>query len=101
MTPLLELLYDYAWHQPDLTRWLLGTNEVQDYHQSVKEADRHGQQLRERLDRPEREVLLGYINNADVQAAYERQMMFCQGLSMGLELGLWGGSWNTGPGAVR
>ncbi len=101
MTELYELLYDYAWRQTDLTRWLLRTNDVQDYHRCMEEADGHERQLRELLGKPEREVLLSYINSTDVRAAYERKMLFCQGLAMGLELGLWVRPWNTDPGALR
>ena len=101
MTQLFELLYDYAWYQADLTRWLFSTDDVRSYHHCIEETGEQEQKVRELVGEPGLPALLDYINSVDAQRDYERQMLFCQGLAMGLELGLWGGSWNTGPGAVR
>ena len=98
MTTVYEALFNYAQDQKNLTRWLLRTDDVQEYHRCAAQADEQEQKLRELLDKPGRALLLGYINNADVRAAYDRQMLFCQGLAMGLELGLWV---QTDSGAVQ
>ena len=87
MTRLFDLLYDDAWHRPDLTRWLLCGDDVQDYHRCIKEAEQREQNIRALLGQPGKAVLLDYINSVDVQREFEREMLFCQGLAMGMELG--------------
>lgn len=70
-------------------RWLRNPLEVQDYYNCQEDADEFEQQLKEVLDQNGQRLLLGYIDSANLQRFFERQMLFCQGLSMGLELGLW------------
>ena len=88
MTHLFELLYDYAYHQPDLTRWLFSSYDARNYYRCKSEADEQEQKVRELVGKPGLPALLDYINSVDAQRDYERQMLFCQGLAMGLELGL-------------
>ena len=87
MTELFELLYDYAWHQRDLTRWLFSSYDVRNYDRCKREADEYEQKVQELVGKSGLPVLLDYINSVDAQRDYERQVLFCQGLAIGLELG--------------
>ena len=89
MPSIYEVLYDYACRRTELVRWLRNPLEVQYYYNCQEDADEFEQQLKEVLDQNGQRLLLGYIDSANLQRFFERQMLFCQGLSMGLELGLW------------
>ena len=88
MPSIYEVLYDYACRRTELVRWLRNPLEVQDYYNCQEDADEFEQQLKEVLDQNGQRLLLGYIDSANLQRFFERQMLFCQGLS-------W--SWACGP----
>lgn len=69
-------------------RWLHDEDIVKDYQECLEYSTRQEKQLMEALDDPARKQFEIYIGNVQGVRDYERVMFFCQGLAMGLELGV-------------
>ena len=88
MKSIYDALYNYAQNRQDLTRWLHDEDIVKDYQECLEYSTRQEKQLMEALDDPARKQFEIYIGNVQGGRDYERVMFFCQGLAMGLELGV-------------
>ena len=88
MTTLYDTLYSFAQNQQDLTRWLHDEDVVQDYRDCLEFSVSQEKQLMEVLENNARYLFENYTGNVQGVRDYERQMFFCQGLAMGLELGV-------------
>ncbi len=88
MTTIYDALFNFAQDRQDLTRWLHDGDIVEDYQDCLEFSTRQEQQLMEVLDGPARKQFEIYIGNVQGVRDYERMMFFCQGLAMGLELGV-------------
>ena len=88
MLTCYETLYNYAKRQEDLTRWLHDIDIVKDYLQCLGHSAHQQEQLKSTLTGEELDLFLKFGENLDAVQDYEQQMLFCQGLSIGLELGL-------------
>ena len=88
MTTIYDTLYNYAQNRQDLTRWLHDEDIVKDYQECLEYSTRQEKQLMEALDDPARSQFDIYTDNVRGVRDYERMMFFCQGLAMGLELGV-------------
>ena len=88
MESIYDALYNYAQNRQDLTRWLHDEDIVKDHQECLEYSTRQEKQLMEALDDPARKQFEIYIGNVHGVRDYERMMFFCQGLAMGLELGV-------------
>ena len=88
MQTAYDALYNFAQDRQDLTRWLHDGDIVEDHQDCLEFSTRQEKQLMEVLDGPARKQFEIYIGNVQGVRDYERMMFFCQGLAMGLELGV-------------
>ena len=88
MNTLYESLYQYAGKREDLTRWLHDQDIVRDYQSSVTYSQRQEKELRDGLTEGWLELFERYVENMDLRQDLEGLMLFCQGLSMGIQLGV-------------
>lgn len=88
MESIYDALYNYAQNRQDLTRWLHDEDIVKDYQECLEYSTRQEKRLMEALDDPARSQFDIYTGNVQGVRDYERMMFFCQGLAMGLELGV-------------
>jgi len=85
-TPL-DALYAYAVKRDDLTRWLPNEDISESYRSAATYADEQRAELCARLGAGDLELFRKFLDNADEAHEMEGEMLFCQGLSIGLRLG--------------
>ena len=88
MITVFEVLYNYASNSPDLNRWLRDEDTLRDYADSGKFAQEQASQLMNCLTGEERTLFEKYMGNIEEHWSMRNYMLFCQGLAMGLQLGL-------------
>lgn len=85
-TPL-EALHIYATERGDLTHWLPNQDLIDTYFRAAELAEKLSAQLSDRLIPEDRALLQKYLDNALDAHRLESEMLFYQGLAMGLQLG--------------
>ena len=88
MLSIYDALYNCAQDRQDLTRWLRDEDIVQDYLQCARLSARQREQLQTCLGKDGLDLFSKFCENWETMRDYEQEMLFCQGLAMGLELGL-------------
>ncbi len=88
MTTLYDALYHYAIGRRDLTKWLHDEDIVKDYQDSRRFAGTQREALLGLLKGEARTLFQKYGENREEQGELEGYMLFCQGLALGLQLGM-------------
>lgn len=86
MSTLLNTLYEYALGRPNLTRWL-PEDTAEEYGFALRCSGEQSEELLQTLAGAEHTLLERFLKNAQTCHEAEREMLFCQGLAMGLRLG--------------
>lgn len=87
ITPI-DALFNYAQDRRDLTRWLRDEDVAKDYTACLRYGEEQEKELSQALDGELHQLFERYVENVDERHMLERQMMFCQGLAVGLQLGV-------------
>lgn len=85
-TPL-EALYTYATERGDLTHWFFNQDIADTYHQALQYTYEQKDALFVRLPPEDRTCFQKYLDNAEESRSLEGEMLFYQGLAMGMQLG--------------
>lgn len=85
-TPL-EALYTYATERGDLTHWLPNQDIVDTYHCAVEHACKQTEQIQSGLSAEHAALFQKLMDNLNDTRQLETEMLFYQGLAMGLQLG--------------
>ena len=85
-TPL-DALYDYARQQDDLARWLFNDDIAETYREATAYAHKQQLQLLDSLAPGDLERYRKFLENSDEAHELDGEILFCQGLSIGLRLG--------------
>ena len=88
MTTLYDALYHYAIGRRDLTKWLHDEDIVKVYQDSRRFAGTQREALLGLLKGEARTLFQKYGENREEQGELEGYMLFCQGLALGLQLGM-------------
>lgn len=88
MISMLDALYRCAAEQEDLTHWLANSDLIREYREMSAHARELEETLTTSLPEPGRTEFGKFVDNVTEQEELERQMLFCQGLAMGLRLGM-------------
>ena len=85
-TPL-EALYTYATERGDLTHWFFNQDIADTYHQALQHTFEQKDALLDQLSQEDKPRFQTYLDNAEESRSLESEMLFYQGLAMGLQLG--------------
>ena len=88
MTTLYDALYNYAIGRQGLTKWLHDEDIVKDYRNSRSFAGQQREALLGLLNGEARTLFQKYGENREEQGELEGYILFCQGLALGLQLGV-------------
>lgn len=88
-TPLTAL-YAYATKCRDLTHWLVNEDIAEEYRDAKTYAREQRAALSARLGAEELALYRKFLDNADEAHQLECEMLFCQGVAIGLRLGAMG-----------
>lgn len=87
MATPLDALYEYALDRHDLTHWL-PEDVAKEYGFILQYSEEQEKELLEQLTGAERTLFQRLMKNVNARQEAEQEMLFCQGVAMGLRLGL-------------
>ncbi len=90
ITPL-DALFKYAYERHDLNQWFHDEDMAQDYHDSVRCADIDEQKLLNVLEGETLNIFKRYLDHRASMFDHEYQLLFREGLALGIYLGSLGG----------
>ena len=85
-TPL-HALYTYAAERGDLTHWFFNQDIADTYRQALQYTVKQRAALLEQFSPEDKRRFQNYLTNEEETHSLETEMLFYQGLAMGLQLG--------------
>lgn len=90
MKTVFDVLFAYGCQKDDLTHWLVNEDIAEEYRDAKAYAREQRAALSARLGAEDLALYRKFLNNADEAHQLECEMLFCQGLAVGLRLGAMG-----------